>query len=267
MKKKNLLQRSIIIAIVTLVGLYVVIGPRHRPTRHDFTPSGIKETLAANIHLGLDLKGGSHLVMRVKTDEFLKTLTETSALAVQSAAKDAGFPPKDVKTVTSPGNYQINFEATDASKLKEIQDAVKKVGLADWSVSTSGNTITWTLTPTAQRALAEQATDQAEKIIISRLDAVGVAEPLVQRHGAQGSHEILVQMPGIQDPERVKQLLKAESKLELVHVVSPPSPNLKTYDSEQEAIASQSANVNIVSGATQDSEAFQQSLAAALSPS
>jgi len=150
MKKKNLLQRSIIIAIVTLVGLYVVIGPRHRPTRHDFTPSGIKETLAANIHLGLDLKGGSHLVMRVKTDEFLKTLTETSALAVQSAAKDAGFPPKDVKTVTSPGNYQINFEATDASKLKEIQDAVKKVGLADWSVSTSGNTITWTLTPTSK---------------------------------------------------------------------------------------------------------------------
>jgi preprotein translocase subunit SecD len=238
MKKKNLLQRSIIIAIVTIVGLYVVIGPRHRPTRHDFTPAGIKETLASNIHLGLDLKGGSHLVMRVKTDEFLKTLTETSALAVQSAAKDAGFPPKDVKAVTSPGNYKITFEATDASKLSEIQDAVKKVGLSDWSVSTSGNTITWTLTPTAQRALAEQATDQAEKIIISRLDAVGVAEPLVQRHGAQGSHEILVQMPGIHDPERVKQLLKAESKLELVHVVSPPSPNLKTYDSEQEAITS-----------------------------
>jgi preprotein translocase subunit SecD len=238
MKKKNLLQRSIIIAIVTLVGLYIVVGPRHRPTRHDFTPAGLKETLAANIHLGLDLKGGSHLVMRVKTDEFLKTLTETNALAVQSTAKDAGFAPKDVKAVTSPGNYKIVFEATDASKLNEIQDAVKKVGLADWAVSTSGNTITWTLTPTAQRTLAEQATDQAEKIIISRLDAVGVAEPLVQRHGAQGSHEILVQMPGIQDPERVKQLLKAESKLELVHVVSPPSPNLKTYDSEQEAITS-----------------------------
>jgi preprotein translocase subunit SecD len=238
MKKKNLLQRSIIIAIVTLVGLFIVVGPRHRPTRHDFTPAGIKETLASNIHLGLDLKGGSHLVMRVKTDEFLKTLTETSALAVQSAAKDAGFPPKDVKTVASPGNYKITLEATDASKLSEIQDAVKKVGLADWSVSTSGNTITWALTQTAQRTLAEQATDQAEKIIISRLDAVGVAEPLVQRHGAQGSHEILVQMPGIQDSERVKQLLKAESKLELVHVVSPPSPNLKTYDSEQEAITS-----------------------------
>jgi preprotein translocase subunit SecD len=95
------------------------------------------------------------------------------------------------------------------------------------------------LTATAQRALAEQATEQAKKIIESRLDAVGVAEPLVQRHGSQSSHQILVQMPGIQDPERVKQLLKAESKLELVHVVSPPSPQpAQTYATEEEAKAS-----------------------------
>ena len=80
------------------------------------------------------------------------------------------------------------------------------------------------LTPTAQRDLAEQATEQALKIIQSRLEGVGVVEPVVQRHGAQSSHQILVQMPGIQDPERVKQLLKADSNLELVHVVSPPSP-------------------------------------------
>ncbi len=61
MKKKNLLQRVIIIAIVTLASLYVVIGPRHRPTRNDFTWSGIKNNLRENIHLGLDLRGGSHL--------------------------------------------------------------------------------------------------------------------------------------------------------------------------------------------------------------
>ena len=81
MKKKNLLQRTIIIVLVTLAGFYIVIGPRHRPTLHDFTWSGIKATLGTNIHLGLDLKGGSHLVMRVKTDEVLKTLTMTNAAA------------------------------------------------------------------------------------------------------------------------------------------------------------------------------------------
>jgi preprotein translocase subunit SecD len=236
MKKKNLLQRTIIILIVTLVGIYIVIGPRRRPTVRDFTWSGIKATLASNIKLGLDLKGGSHLVMRVKVEDFLKTLTQTNANAVEAAAKDAGLPVT-VRAEISEGNYRIVLDATDPSKLNDIQEAVKKkVDLQDWSVSTSGNSIIWTLPPTAQRALAEQATEQAKRIIESRLDAVGVAEPLVQRHGSQSSFQILVQMPGIQDPERVKQLLKAESKLELVHVVSPASPApAQTYNTEQEA--------------------------------
>ena len=242
MKKKNLLQRTIIIAIVTLLGLYVVIGPRHRPTLHDFTWSGIKTTLASNIHLGLDLKGGTHLVMRVKTDEVLKNLTLADAIAIEKAAKDKGLPVKEVRPETAAGNYRITLEATDASKLPEIEEAAKqKLGgdLSIWTSSISRNTIVWTLPPSAQSTLAEQATEQAQRIIESRLDAVGVAEPLVQRHGSQASHQILVQMPGIHDPERVKQLLKAESKLELVHVVSPPSPqSVQTYNTEEEAKAS-----------------------------
>jgi len=246
MKKKNLLQRSIIIAVVTVLGLYIVIGPRHRPTLRDFTWAGIKASMASNIRLGLDLKGGSHLVMRVKTDAFLNELTQGNRAAIESAAKEAGLAPKEVRANTSGDNYSITLETTDASKLPEIEEAVKKkVDLGEWSVSRSGNTITWTLPPSAQRMLAEQATEQADRIIRSRLDAVGVAEPLVQRHGAQSAHQILVQMPGIQDPERVKQLLKAESKLELVHVVSPPQPSsVQTYNTEQEALASLGGTVS-----------------------
>jgi preprotein translocase subunit SecD len=247
MKKKNLLQRTIIIALVTLVGIYIVIGPRRRPTLHDFTWSGIKATLASNIHLGLDLKGGTHLVMRVKTDEVLKNLTLADAIAIEKAAKDAGLPVKEVKPETTGGNYRIVLEATDASKLAEIEEAAKqKLGsdLSNWTSSISGNTIIWTLAPATQAALAEQATEQAKRIIESRLDAVGVAEPLVQRHGSQTSHQILVQMPGIHDPERVKQLLKAESKLELVYVISPPSPqSVQTYNTEEEAKASLGSTV------------------------
>lgn len=240
MKKKNLLQRTIIIVLITLVGIYIVIGPRRRPTLHDFTWSGIKATLASNIRLGLDLKGGSHLVMRVKTDEVLKSLTLADAVAIEKAAKDAGLPVKQVTPEISPGTYRIRLEATDPAKLSEIEEAVKKkIDLSDWSSSISGNTIVWTLPASAQSAIAEQATEQAQKIVESRLDAVGVAEPLVQRHGSQASHQILVQMPGIQDPERVKQLLKAESKLELVHVIGPASPApFQTYNTEEEAKAS-----------------------------
>jgi len=239
MKKKNLVQRLVIIAVVTLVGLYIVIGPRRKPTLHDFSWSGIKATLASNIHLGLDLKGGSHLVMRVKTDDFLKTLAENTKVAIENAAKEAGFPAKAI-TAETTGNYKIALEAADAANVTKTEEEVKKkLGLEDWSSSISGNTITWVLTPTAQRALAEQATDQAHKIILSRLEGVGVVEPLVQRHGSQSSHQILVQMPGISDPQRVKELLKADSNLALVHIVSQPNPApSQTYATKEEAEAS-----------------------------
>src|SRR4051794_25474597 len=114
MKKKNLLQRSIVIAIVTIAGFYIVIGPHgRRPHGKDFTWSGIKANLAQNIRLGLDLKGGSHLVMRVKTEDFLKRLTEDDATAAQNASKEAGFDVKEAHAETVPGNYRVIIELTD----------------------------------------------------------------------------------------------------------------------------------------------------------
>src|SRR6188474_95709 len=126
MKKHNLLARVIIIVVVTLLGLYAVIGPRRRPTLHDFTWSGIKQTLANNIHLGLDLQGGSHLVMRVKTEEFLRRLTEENYVAAQNAAKDAGFDPKGGRADTGSNNYRVVLEPADASKAAAIKEAVEK---------------------------------------------------------------------------------------------------------------------------------------------
>ena len=117
MKKRNLLQRSILIAIVTVVGLYIVIGPHgRRPRFSDLKWSGIKANLAQNIRLGLDLKGGSHLVMRVKVEEYLKRLTEDSAVAAQNAAKDAGVDVKEAHAETSSGNYRVVMTIGDAGE-------------------------------------------------------------------------------------------------------------------------------------------------------
>lgn len=243
MKKKNLLTRVIIIAIVTIVGLYLVIGPRHRPTLADFKWSGIKRTLASNIHLGLDLQGGSHLVMRVKTEEALKRLTEENYVAAQNAVKDAGIEPKGGRADTSPNNYRVVLQIADPAKVADAKTAVeKKIELGDtsvWNYSASGDTLTWTMTAAAERTLADNATTQALNIIESRINALGIAEPTLQTHGAQSSHQLLLQMPGVQDPERVKDILKGESRLELVHVISPPNPSPATeYATQQEAIAS-----------------------------
>jgi preprotein translocase subunit SecD len=243
MKKKNLLTRVIIIASVTLTGLYLVVGPRHRPTLKDFSWSGIKQNIAHNIHLGLDLQGGSHLVMRVKTEEFLRRLTEENYVAAQNAAKDAGYEPKGGRADTNPGNYRVVLQLADPSKANEVKEAVeKKVELGDtsvWSYSAQGDSLTWTMTAAAERVLADNATTQALNIIDSRINALGIAEPTLQTHGAQTSHQILLQMPGVQDPERVKEILKGESRLELVHVISPPNPApAATYATDAEAIAS-----------------------------
>jgi len=246
--KKNILRRVIIIAIVTIACLYIVLGPRRRdaagalqwPKANDFTYAGIKRTLSENIRLGLDLKGGSHLVMQVQTGTYLKKLTEDLAPALENAAKSAGYNVQSVTPNTSGGNYQVVLTAADASKLSEIRDELpKKIDLSYWTSSVSGNTVTWTLPQGAQRTLSDQAVDQAYRIVDSRINAVGVAEPTLQRHGGQGSNQILLQMPGIQDPERIKKLIAGESRLELMKVVSPPNPSpMKTYATEEEAKAS-----------------------------
>jgi len=243
MKKKNLLTRVIIIVIVTILGLYLVIGPRHRPHLKDFGWSGIKATLASNIHLGLDLQGGSHLVMRVQTEAYLKRLTTENYVAAQNIAKDNNFEVKGGGVESGPGNYRFTLELADPSQAKAVKEAVeKKVEVGDtsaWTYSQSGNQIGWKMTSAAERTLADNATTQALNIIDRRINALGITEPTLQTHGAQSAHQILLQMPGVQDPERVKGILKADSRLELVHVIGPGSPSPPTtYPTETEAIAS-----------------------------
>lgn len=251
MKKRNLLQRAIIIVVVAVVGLYIVIGPHgRRPHGHDFTWSGVKANLQDNIHLGLDLKGGAHLVMRVKIEEYLKRLTGDNAVAAQNAAKDKGLEIKEAHAETSNGNYRVVLTPADPAKVNDVRDAAQqKVDLSDnagWSFANSGGTAIWTLSGTAQRTLAESATEQALKIVESRINSLGVTEPTLQRHGGQNSHEILLQMPGVQDTEHVKKLLGEQSHLELVHVISPPSPApVQTYLSREEALASLNSGGNV----------------------
>ena len=245
MKSTGLWIRTAIIVAITLVGIYLVFGPRRTPTSADFTWEGVKANLAQNINLGLDLKGGSHLVMRVKTDEYLKRLTENTESAALQAAKetkdDAGqaLPVGDGSFVADGGNYSFTINSTDPAKSSAIVDAIKKkVDVTNWVESVSGNSIVWSLPKQAQAKLKDQATEQAYRIIDSRINAFGVKEPTLQRQGASDSGQILLQMPGVENPERVKELVKGESRLELMKIVSPPNPQpVQTYPTKEAALA------------------------------
>lgn len=240
MKKSSFKIRAVIILAVTLAGIYLVIGPRGTLTKQDFSWAGIKENLEQNISLGLDLKGGSHLVMRVKTDEYLKTLTENNSQAALTALQEANIAVAGNNVVAENGTFSVALTAQDPAQTAAlIEEAKKKVDFVNWNESTSGATVTWTLPSQMQTVLKNQAVEQALKIIDSRINAFGVKEPTLQRHGAESSGQILLQMPGVDDPERIKNLIKGDSNLELVKVVGPPSPApVQTYPTEQAALAS-----------------------------
>jgi preprotein translocase subunit SecD len=202
-----------------LIGVYLVFGPRGSVEASDFSWDGIKNNLSENINLGLDLKGGSQLVMRVKTDDYLKRLTENNREAALAAAKEAQLPAGDASSIAENNNYQVTINATDTSKTQEIIEAVKKkVDFSGWTESVNGNAISWSLPVAAQKVLKDQAVTQAERIIESRINAFGVKEPTFARHGATDSGQLLLQMPGVDDPERVKKLINSESRLELMKV-------------------------------------------------
>ena len=233
MNNRALWIRTAIIVAITLVGIYMVFGPRRVPTAQDFTWQGIKNNLAENIHLGLDLKGGSHLVMRVNLEDYLKTLTENDAQAALTAAQDAKLPVTGNSMVAEKGQYAVTLNLSDPSQAQAVSDEVKKkVDFTNWNESISGSTITWTLNNQAQDRLKQQATDQAMKIIESRINAFGVKEPTLQRQGSQTSGQILLQMPGVDDPERVKKLIGAESNLSLMKLATD---SYQTFPSEDAA--------------------------------
>ncbi len=237
MKNTSLWIRTAIIIAVTLIGIYLVFGPRRVPTAADFTWQGIKNNLAENINLGLDLKGGSHLVMRVKTEDYLKTLTENNHQAAQTAVTDAKLPMGETSYVAEPGRYEIRVSVTEPAQLQAVIDEIKKkVDLVNWTESTGTNYVSWTLPNQMQEVLKKQAVDQALKIIESRINAFGVKEPTLQRYGAESSGQILLQMPGVDDPERVKKLIGAESNLSLMKVAGDTFQTFPTEEAARQSL-------------------------------
>jgi preprotein translocase subunit SecD len=206
-------NRTIIILIVSIAGLAIVFKPHHKPGIKDFTSwSQIKQNLSENIHLGLDLRGGSHLVMQVQTDEVIQKVTQRNAEVARAKLQEKNLPFTSINGDT-PGKLVV--EVPDTTNNSDIVREVEADLGSDWTVNEKGNAITASLSETKQNELRERATEQAMAIIENRVNAFGVTEPTIQRQGGEGTYQIVIQMPGVDDPERVKNTLNADSNLEL----------------------------------------------------
>ncbi len=242
---RNLRRRSIVIAVVTVASLVILLGPWRKQkdekvTGSDFfRPSHLKKNLSENIRLGLDLRGGTHLVMQVQADDAIKAITEGNRQKAVDLLTKENIPHTDVKV---PGNGTLVVETADTSRHDAIRDKLlADFGSLDWESSSNPNpaTVTFKLKGSSADRIRREATDQAKATIEQRINQFGVAEPTVQLHGSEEDHQILLQMPGVDNPDRVKELIKGEARLELKAVVPPAT----LYKTEAEAKASFGAEV------------------------
>src|SRR4030095_397256 len=116
--KSKIRNRAIIILIVSIAGIAIVFKPHHKPGIKDLTSwSQMKQNLAENIHLGLDLRGGSHLVLQVQTDEVIQKVTQRNAEVARSKMPEKNLPFTTINGDT-PGKVVV--EVPDTTKNSDI---------------------------------------------------------------------------------------------------------------------------------------------------
>jgi preprotein translocase subunit SecD len=204
---KNLASRTGFIVVVLLFFIYGIFGiPR----------GGLKQSLENRINLGLDLKGGTHLVLQVHVAEAVNSDTDRDVQALNTAlaatgATAAKLDPAHAEIITVSGGSPTQQSA--------IHDVLTGNEYAGYDVSSSGNGgYTMTLKLSEIRAVEARALDTSIDTIRERVNTLGVSEPVIEKYGL-GDNEILVQLPGVSDPGRVENIIQSTAKLEIHAVV------------------------------------------------
>ncbi len=203
------------------------------------------------INLGLDLRGGMYLALKVETGDALRATTDKDMERLRQEMSD-----QQVAGVAVQRTSDTSFEVTGVPVDKG--DAVAQVHdkfLRDWDYKSAGDRLVFTMQDRAAADIREQSVEQALRTIRNRIDEFGVGETQIQRQGLT-SDRLLVQLPGVDDPERVKRLIKNTAFLEFRLVEYPP--NGGGVSSKDDILQHYSGklppNLEILSGETRDRE-------------
>jgi preprotein translocase subunit SecD len=214
---KNIRWKVVTILTVFVVffalGIYPMLASRYQLP--------IPGWLAAKqLQLGLDLKGGVHLVMRVHTDDALRIQTTMTSEALREALREIGVEPSSI-VATSPTTFRV--EGVPADKDLEFRR------LADEQASTNfernpgaGGTYEFTMRPNIASDMRVQTVVQAKETIERRVNELGVTEPNISDYG-QSRDQLLVQLPGVTDVARAKEIIRSTAILELKLVEAGPA--------------------------------------------
>jgi preprotein translocase subunit SecD len=217
---KNLLYKLAFILATMLFFLFGIFGiPK------SFSGSGLLTALTDHIHLGLDLKGGLHLILQVQVNDAVNVDAQNAIETLKDQLRNRKIEYTDISQPDQQNNPDhIVIKGVQSSArgdlLSLVQDRLPEYDL------TSGADNSWNLSmkPSMLTDLKNKAVTQAIETIRNRIDALGVSEPTIQEHGL-GQYQILVQLPGVDDPGRVKDLIQNTAMLEIKQVMGGPYPS------------------------------------------
>ena len=226
----NLKYKAMVIAAVFLACLYGLFG---LPKSLDQAKANFRK----NVRLGLDLRGGSHLVLQVQVQDAFKAEADRiiDRLKQDLAAEGINYDSidrNDPQSIEEAKDIQINIRGVPLDSTGAFRSLVTE-RVPNWVLTpVSATDYKLTIRPTEALALKRDTVDRAIRTIENRINGLGLTESTVQKHGrADAEGEILVQMPGVDDPARVKAILKTAAMLELTQVLDGP------FSSRQEALA------------------------------
>ncbi len=194
-----------------------------------------------NLNLGLDLKGGMHLTLRVVTDDAIRVMTDQAVLQLRTQLRDASIPFESVKRQGVAGFDVAGTRYEDERKVRDILDDDYR----DWNYTATGGRFVVRLRPNVEKQLRDQTVDQALETIDNRVNEFGVAEPVIQKEGSSGDR-ILVQLPGVDDPERVKGLINTTAMLEFKEVVNGPFASEEAASKEYGGLEKMAGELEVV---------------------
>src|SRR6266404_1572820 len=198
-----------------------------------FSGRSLLTSLQDRIHLGLDLKGGTHLILQVQVND---AVNGDSDRAVDRLKEDLRTRKINYTEITKPDPAnapdQIVLKGVPPESSSDLRNIVSD-RLPEYDLR-SGAENTWILSmkPQYMADLKNRAVTQAIETIRNRIDQLGVSEPIIQEHGL-GQYQILVQLPGVDDPARVKEIMQSTAMLEIRQAMNGGA----SYKDEQAALA------------------------------
>ena len=221
--KKNLRVKFAIIAAVILACIYGVIGlPKSK--------AELVENWRHNIHLGLDLRGGTYLVVQIQEQDAFNSEANSVADQIRNAAAKLGVPVGQItvdeaKSLSDAAKVSIGVKGIPSTQAGQFRQMMTQQ-FPPWDLTALNATdYRLTLKTTEAITMRQQILAQTKNTIEKKINGLGLSESSVQQRRADTDAELLVQLPGVDDPARVKQILQTAAVLELYEVKGGPFPS------------------------------------------